>query len=176
MRGNILPVRIQVDRVANFLLVGLLLIGFICLLNYYGHTLLPFWPDEAFFLQPAQNLAEGKGMGTPALDDLLPKISERTYWQPPVYFLVLAMWGKVMGFDIMSSRWMSRICGVGVLLLSWFLMRQWGISQWIALLCLIWTALDLTFQYNANIGRMDMLNALFLIACLLSFTAYQRDS
>lgn len=175
MRGNLLHARIQVNRVANFFLVGLLLIGFICLLNYYGYALLPFLPDEAFFLQPAQNLAEGKGMGTPALDNLLPNISERTYWQPPVYFLVLAMWGKVTGFDIMSSRWMSQICGVWVLLLLWLLMRQWGVSSWVALLCLLWTALDLHFQCNANIGRMDMLNALFLMACLFSFTTYQRD-
>lgn len=50
----------QVSRAANFFLVGLLLIGFTCLLNCYCYALLLFWPDESHFLQPAQNLAEGK--------------------------------------------------------------------------------------------------------------------
>lgn len=158
----------------DVVVVAFVIIGFVCLVSFYGYALLPFWPDEICFLQPAQNLAEGKGMGTPALDDLLPGISQRTYWQPPVYFLVLAVWGKLVGFDVMSSRLLSRVCGVGVLLLLWLLALRWGICSQIALICVIWTALDLTFQYNSNIGRMDIMNALWLIACLLTFTEHQR--
>ncbi|MDT7894207.1 MAG: hypothetical protein RRA51_07800, partial [Armatimonadota bacterium] len=139
----------------DVVVVAFVIIGFVCLLSFYGYALLPFWPDEICFLQPAQNLAEGKGMGTPVLDDLLPGISQRTYWQPPVYFLVLAVWGKLVGFDVMSSRLLSRVCGVGILLLLWLLALRWGICSQLALICVIWTALDLTFQYNSNLGRMD---------------------
>lgn len=175
MRDNFFPERSKIYGVANFILIGLFLIGFICLLNYYGYALLPFFPDETFFLQPAQNLAEGKRMGTPALDDLLPKISQRTYWQPPVYFLALSVWGKFMGFDVMSSRCFGRVCAVGVLILLWFLARQWGIGERLALFFVAWTGLDLTFQYNANLGRMDTLNVFWLTACLLAFTAHERS-
>jgi hypothetical protein len=155
-------------------IVAFVIIGFFCLLSFYGYALLPFVPDEIYFLQPAQNLAEGKGMGTPALDDLLPGISQRTYWQPPVYFLVLAVWGNLVGFDVMSSRLLSRVCGVGVLLLLWLLALRWGICSQLALVCVIWTALDLSFQYNSNSGRMDTMNALWLMACLLAFTEHRR--
>jgi 4-amino-4-deoxy-L-arabinose transferase-like glycosyltransferase len=158
----------------DVVVVAFVIIGFVCLLSFYGYALLPFWPDEICFLQPAQNLAEGKGMGTPALDDLLPGISQRTYWQPPVYFLVLAVWGKLVGFDVMSSRLLSRVCGVGVLLLLWLLALRWGVCSQLALICIIWTALDLTFQYNSNLGRMDTMNAFWLMACLLAFTEHQR--
>ena len=88
----------------DVVVVAFVIIGFVCLLSFYGYALLPFWPDEICFLQPAQNLAEGKGMGTPALDDLLPGISQRTYWQPPVYFLVLAVW---------ESWWVLMSCRQG---------------------------------------------------------------
>ncbi len=149
-------------------------IGLIVLLNFYGYALLPSFPDESLFLQPAQNLMEGKGFGTPALDNLLPGISQRTYWQPPVYFLVLAAWGKLFGFDVLSSRLMSRFCAIGVLILLWLLANRWGVSRWLALICVIWTGLDLTFQYNANFGRMDTLNAFWLLASLFSFTTYEE--
>ena len=158
----------------DVVVVAFVIIGFVCLLSFYGYALLPFWPDEICFLQPAQNLAEGKGMGTPALDNLLPGISQRTYWQPPVYFLVLAVWGKLVGFDVMSSRLLSRVCGGGILLLLWLLALRWGICPQLALICVIWTALDLTFQYNSNLGRMDTMNAFWLMACLLTFTEHQR--
>lgn len=148
---------------------------FILLLNYYGYALIPIFHDEIYFLQPAQNLAEGKGMGTPALDELLPGISQRTYWQPPVYFLTLAMWGKLVGFDIMLARWMSRLFGVGVLLLLYLLALKWGVHPRLALICMIWTALDLSFQYNSNIARMDTFNAFLTITCLLIFTSYQQN-
>ncbi len=166
------------DSTHNFvfpLLLALLLAGFVILLCHYGETVLPVFPDESLFLQPARNLTEGKGMGTPALDNLLPGIAHRTYWQPPVYFLAMAAWGTVFGFDIAAARWFSRLCGVGVLLLLWLIAHQWGIPKGLAFLCVLWTASDLAFQYNANLGRMDALNALLLLTALAAFTAYQRD-
>lgn len=159
----------------DFVSIASVLAGFALLLNHYDCVLLPFSPDETCFLQPAQNLAEGKGMGTPSLDELLPGISLRTYWQPPVYFIALAAWGKLTGFDVLSARWLSRLCAIGVLLLLWITARKLHFPSWLALLCVLWTSLDLTFQYDSNLGRMDMMNSLWLIACLLAFTTYQQN-
>jgi len=159
---------------ANIFALATICAFLLVVLCYYGETLLPPFPDESLFLQPAQNLVEGKGMGTPALDNLLPGIDRRTYWQPPVYFLTLSVWCKFFGFEVISSRWLSRFCAVLVLLLSWLLARRWGVERRLALLCVAWIGLDLTFQYNANLGRMDTLNSLWLLASLLAFTAHQQ--
>ncbi len=152
-----------------FALVGIG-IGFLSLLCYYGDTLLPHIPDEGLFIQPAQNLTEGKGMGTPLLDGLLPGIDQRTYWQPPVYFLALSAWGKLFGFDLLSARWFNRLLGVLGLLLLFTLARRWGLPSGVSLFCVLWTALDLHYQYDANIARMDMLNLVFLLASVMAFT------
>ncbi|MER3501618.1 MAG: hypothetical protein C4295_09150 [Candidatus Fervidibacterota bacterium] len=164
-----------VNGMANAFCLAFLIVTFLALLCYYGETMMPVIPDESLFLQPAQSLAEGQGMGTPALDDLLPGISQRTYWQPPVYFLALAAWGEAFGFTIASTRWFSRFCAVGVLLLLWAMAKRFGASNGLAFLCVLWTSLDLAFQYNANRGRMDSLNALLILGSWLALEAHRRD-
>ncbi len=148
-----------------------LLVGFYVLLDFYGQVLQPPNPDEVLFVAPAQNLAEGKGMGTPVLDGLLPRIAERTYWQPPVYFITLSLWGKGFGFDLSSARTFSRLCGILGLVLVFWLARRWELPLTMSMVCVLWTALDLRYQYNANLARMDSLCIVFLMASLLAFTA-----
>lgn len=152
------------------LALGGILLGFGALLCHYGEIIMPAWPDEVLFLQPAQNLAEGLGMGTPALDELLPGIATRTYWHPPAYFMALSLWGKLFGFELTSGRWFSRLCGAVGLLLLFALACQWGYPLSVSLFCVLWTASDLTYQYNANLARMDMFNAILLLLTLLLFT------
>lgn len=162
---------------SNFRLVGLVTIlvaAFTLFPIFYGTTFLPYIQDESSFLQPAENLSRGQGMGTPMFDDLLPGISKRTYWQPPVYFLVLSAWCRVFGFNVVSSRWFSRVCAVVTLLLLCSLAKRWGLPDGFVLVCLLWTALDLSFQYSANLGRMEVLNDVWMLSCLIAFTAYQN--
>ncbi|MGQ9463108.1 MAG: glycosyltransferase family 39 protein [Candidatus Fervidibacter sp.] len=154
------------------LVASILSVAFVLLLTFYGTTILPYIPDESLFLQPAQNLSNGQGMGTQMLDELLPGISQRTYWQPPVYFLALSVWCKVFGFNVLSSRWLSRICAVIALVLLCFLAKRWGLPDSFVFLCLLWTALDLSFQYSANLGRMEILNCVWMLSCLITFTTY----
>lgn len=143
---------------------------FLAILCHYGCDFHPCSPDETVFLQPAQNLAEGKGMGTPLLDDLLPGISQKTYWQPPVYFLTLSAWGSLFGFDLISARWLSRILGTLGLVMLFAISRHWGLPFGISLFCVLWTALDYRYQISANIARMDILNFVFLLASVMAFT------
>ncbi|MCS7191461.1 MAG: glycosyltransferase family 39 protein [Armatimonadetes bacterium] len=151
-------------------ILAVICLSFLSLLYYYSDAFLPCWPDEAIFIQPAQNFAQGKGMGTPALDDLLPNIDKRTYWQPPLYFLTLSVWGEIFGFDILSARWFSRLLGVLGLLLLFLLLRQWGLPLGLSILCVFLTTVDLDYQRNANVARMDMLNLVLLLASILTFT------
>lgn len=115
-------------------------------------------------------------MGTPTLGDLLPGVSERVYWQPPFYFLSLSLWGKLFGFDLLSARWFSQIFGAVGLLLLFALMCRWDVPKSIALLCVLWTTLDLPYQYNANLARMDSLNVVFVLTALLTFTVGMEKS
>ncbi len=168
--------RFGIASVVDVALLLALVAGFLGLLGYYGDTLVPVFPDEITFLQPAEGLARGRGMGTPILDGLLPGIDRRTYWQPPGYFLCLALWGKVFGFEPLSARWLSRVLGVLGLLLLWRLALRWGVAKVGAWLCVLWTALDLTYQYGANLARMDILNAVAVMATLFAFTlAWERN-
>lgn len=148
-----------------------IIVGFLLVLRHYGDAIFPCWDSEVFHLQPSQNFAEGKGAGTPALDDLLPGIRERTYWQLSFYFVVQGVWGKIFGFDLLTARWLSRILGAIGLLLLFGLARQWGLPVGVSILCVLWTALDLAYQYASNFARPDALNAVFLLLALLTFTA-----
>jgi len=146
-----------------------IVVGFLALLVYYGNRLPPPWCDDVFFIQPAENWARGKGMGTPVLDDLMPGIATRTCWQPPIYLLALAAWGKVMGFDLATMRWFSRLVGALGLVLLFLLARQWGLPATVSLLPVLWVSLDLVYQYRSNIVRMDVLTATLVMATLLVF-------
>ncbi len=147
-------------------------VGLLLMLNFYGTALpLPMPPDEAIYIEPAKNLAEGKGMGVDAYDELLPGIAQRAYFQVPVYFLALSLWGKLFRFDLEGVRLFSRVLGVVGLLLLFALARQWGLTNGVSLLCVLWTALDLTYQYNANFARMDTLCSVLLLTGLICFNA-----
>ncbi len=150
--------------------LGAIVVGFLFTLWCYGDAFPICWADELYFVQPAQNLAEGKGMGTTVLDDLLPGIAKRTYWQPPLYFLALSLWGKSFGFELSSARWFSRLQGALGLMLLFFVARRWGLPAGIGVFCVLWTAMDLPFQHSANIARMDMMALVWVLAAMLSFT------
>ncbi len=116
------------------IVLAVIVVGFLALLVYYGNRLPPPWCDDVFFIQPAENLAHGKEMGTPVLDGLMPSIATRTYWQPPVYLLALAAWGKVAGFELAAMRWFSRLVGALGLVLLFLLAQQWGLPPTLSLL------------------------------------------
>lgn len=144
---------------------------FLVLLWHYGDVVILI-PDEPPFIEPAKNLAEGRGMGTPVLDNLLPGISQRTYWYPPSYFVALSLWGKLFGFELSLVRWFNRFFGAIGLVLLFALACQWGLPAGIGVLCVLWTALDALYQYNFNSsGGMLNLATVFMLAMLLTFTA-----
>jgi 4-amino-4-deoxy-L-arabinose transferase-like glycosyltransferase len=144
---------------------------FLIVLRFYGLTLpCPWPPDEIVYTQPAENLAKGKGMGVPACDDLLPGITKRAYLQVPVYFLAVSLWGRTFGFELGALRAFNQCLGVLGLILLFALARRWGLQPAWALLAVHWTALDIAYQLNSNIARMDALCLIFTLAMLLTFT------
>jgi hypothetical protein len=83
--------------------------------------------------------------------------------------MVLALWGKVFGFDLNALRWLSRLLGMCGLLLTFALARRLGASPIWCALAMLWVASDLNFQFAANFARPEMLcGTLLLLAAFLS--------
>ncbi|MDD5261022.1 MAG: glycosyltransferase family 39 protein [Methylacidiphilales bacterium] len=133
-----------------------------------ARTKLP-WIDEAFVANPAYNLLHGHGLVTdfyePA-DHTNETFARYTYWMPPVWFLVLAAWFKMLGFGLMQQRCLSVIWGAVCLIATY--MIGWKVSgrRAVGLLASALLASDFLFLNHAADGRMDMMVA----AC--SFSAY----
>ncbi len=133
-----------------------------------ARTKLP-WIDEAFVANPAYNLMQGHGLVTdfyePA-NHTNETFARYTYWMPPVWFLVLAAWFKMLGFGLMQQRCLSAIWGAVCLIATY--MIGWKVSgrRAVGLLASALLASDFLFLNHAADGRMDMMVA----AC--SFSAY----
>ena len=67
------------------------------------------WPDEALFANPAVSLLRHGHLGTDVMAGYLPHIAERTYWMPPLYFVVLAPWFAVFGVGLGAMRAFSLV-------------------------------------------------------------------
>ena len=121
------------------------------------------WCDEAWFGNPAYNLAYKGFMGTTVLEPTsttwksvkLTGIDRHTYWVMPLNLLMNAVGFRVFGFSIYSMRLLSllwgliALCAWGAIL--WKLTGQAGLT--LGSLGLI--AVDYHFLMQASDGRMD---------------------
>lgn len=148
------------------------------------------WVDEAWFTGPALDLVTRGKMGTLLLDQagshlrlyspkaVLSGIGEHTYWVMPLYFLQLALWGKIFGFSIFSIRIPSALWGiVAVLSTGIFIRRLYptgGTST--ALVGMAILAADFGFLDSASNGRMDMMCAALGLAALAVYLSLRERS
>lgn len=128
----------------------------------------PTGRDEVLFAQPAVELLRHGKLATPLLTDVLPGVDERTYWMPPLYFLVLAGTFAVAGPGPAPMRTVSLLSAATVLVLTYIVARRYGLSRTMAVLPIAILAADPVFVRASLFGRMDMLTlALMLVALLL---------
>lgn len=126
------------------------------------------WRDEVLFAQPPVELLRHGKLATPLLADVLPGVEERTYWMPPLYFLVLAAAFAIAGPGLAVMRAVSLVSACVVLALTYFIGRRCGLGRTTALIPLGALAIDPVFVRGALFGRMDMLTlSLMLGAALL---------
>ena len=97
-------------------------------------------------------------------------VQTRTYWQPPVYFVLQAAWMKVMGLNLFAMRSLSVIAGIVALLLWRSVGRSLGLDRRVLVLAAVFFATDYTIIYSAANARMDMLSATFGVAALAIYT------
>jgi 4-amino-4-deoxy-L-arabinose transferase-like glycosyltransferase len=116
--------------------------------------------DEAVYANPGYNLIHSGKMGMTIyeLRGYLPlSTAERTYVQPPLYFLVSAVLFQVVGFGLHQVRLLSIFFGL-VCLFSWYkTVRSLGFPQSLGLLVMGLISVDYFFLIGASHGRMDMM-------------------
>ena len=144
----------------NFFSIGLFILTsiFIAASLQTARTMLPN-VDEAWFTLPGFNLAEHGFFGTTILDETssfrqvkLDGINSYTYWIMPVFPLIQAGWGKLVGFGLIETRSISIMFGV-IALVSWtILIKILARNDAVALTAAALMALDYHFVYAGSLA------------------------
>ncbi len=136
-------------------------------------------PDEAVYANPGYNLAWNGHMGTTLyeLRGFMPlSMARRTYWQPPVYFLISAGWFRLVGFGLLQVRLLSEIFGI-LALISWYgIVKYLFRSPAAGLIAMALVSVDLFFVQGSAFGRMDLMCAGFGAASLASYLLQRERS
>jgi 4-amino-4-deoxy-L-arabinose transferase-like glycosyltransferase len=125
----------------------------------------PVWPDEPVYAQPADNLIHHGKMSTPLMD-MLPGMTERTYWMPPLYFLYLCPFFAAFGTGIVVMRLSSVFAAVAGLVLLYAIGRRAGLGKFLAMFPPAVMAVDHVFLSGSLIGRMEMLTLALVLVTL----------
>lgn len=144
------------------------------------------WVDEAWFAGPGINLVENGHMGTLVLETdvtqspfapFVPlRMNERTYWQPPLYFVAQGAWYKIFGASLVSLRLLSVAWGVVALLATFSLVRLLTRDDAVALLATGLAGVDFLFVNSAGVGRMDMMSVALALSAFASYLALRERS
>ena len=135
--------------------------------------------DESGYASPAYNLLYNGRMGTTIFElrGYMPlSMAERTYQQPPLYFLTLALWYRLVGFGLIQTRLLSVLSGF-VALYSWnVIARSLFESANVAWIVTGLVSIDYFFVLGASQGRMDMMCAALGIAAIAVYLSRRKES
>ncbi len=153
-------------------------LNFLFILIYtYNIALYPrMHMDEGYFSNPAYNLVTNGEFGTYSYRDFL-RFEEFTFWQPPVYILILALFFQIFGLSLIIGRVVSVIFAL-IIINIFYIISSDIIKKGQALfLTLIFGTFPLIF-YSAHQIRMDIAVSAFtfLSFYFLYFKFYKTDS
>lgn len=138
--------------------------------GFYAKALLlkypPVWPDEALFADAALSLIHRGILGTEVLSGTMPRIGERTYWMPPLYYFYLGGVFYIWGAGVVSMRLSSLAAALAVMALTCGVGLRSGLGRWLSLIPVCFLAVDTVFLRAALIGRMEMLTLAFILGAL----------
>ena len=149
---------------------GVFLACAIALYLLWSVPLLLKWPpplaDEDLFASAARTLLHQGYLGTTIVKGL----ESHVYWQPPVYFLVLAPVIGVVGYSLTMLRLFSVLVSIGVIVLVFIIGLRLA-DPAVAKVAVFVLALDPRFVNTAAFVRMDSLCVLFLLGALALYVA-----
>jgi 4-amino-4-deoxy-L-arabinose transferase-like glycosyltransferase len=135
--------------------------------------------DESVYANPGYNLLHSGRMGTTLyeLRGFMPlSLAERTYWQPPLYFLTTAAWYRLFGFGLLQTRFLSTLFGALVICCWCVIARsllQSKTAQWLVPGLV---AVDYFFVIGSSTGRMDIMCAALGIASIATYVSNRQKS
>lgn len=119
------------------------------------------WTDEAWFSNPAYALITIGKLGTTMKYDFF-NIANYTYWQPPVFLLLLAVSFKLFGFGIIQARIVSVLLGLITVLFTYLLGKKLYNTN-VGLLASLLLISNPLFFYVSRQSRMDIAVVCFLL-------------
>lgn len=134
---------------------------FLVLALWLANTKAP-WCDEAWFVNPAYDLAFHGRMGSNVLEPsghylnaYLRGVQERTYIFPPNHLVALAGWLRLFGFSAFITRVYS-VCwsAIGLAALFYVLLRLFP-DRRVAQLAVLLAAIDFIFLWSTADGRPE---------------------
>ncbi|WP_321422158.1 glycosyltransferase family 39 protein [uncultured Methanobacterium sp.] len=165
-------------RVKNFLIqnkeILILLLIYVVLYSFNLDKFPIVTGDENWFINPAYDLVMFGKMGTSMIYGFY-NIANFTYWQPPVFILLLAAFFKLFGFGIVQARMVSVFLGFLTVLFTYLL----GLKLYnkkIGLLAALLMLLNPLFFVISRTVRMDIAVACFMvIAIYCTFLALKES-
>lgn len=127
------------------------------------------WNDEAMAASAAYDLGTEGNTGVHFYDEktpLFPGITRHTYYIFPFQLCVLAVWYKLAGFSLLSTRVISILWTLVILGALYAFLKTITHDRAIATVAVILTALDYHMMTEAAFGRYDTMVA------ALGFSAY----
>jgi 4-amino-4-deoxy-L-arabinose transferase-like glycosyltransferase len=149
---------------------------------YLGLTLLRLftqqpWNDEAYHATPALNLLRHGHMGTSNIEGktlYFQGINEHTYWNVPVYYLIGAVWYKLVGFDLFRARLLSLVLATIGLLAFGYVVRRLTGSQWTAAAAVVLTGTTFAFIRSASENRLETPALAFGMLAIASYLHWRE--
>ena len=135
--------------------------------------------DEGPFASPAINFfREGHlGMSVKEVEGTRwTRMDERTFWQPPLYYLAQVAWYFYFGEGIFSMRFLSIHFGLIALLALFSIMEKITGSRATALLAVFLMAIDFVFIGEASHGRMDMMSEALALTGFACYVTYREKN
>ncbi len=118
------------------------------------------WFDDTFFTSVADSLVRTGELKLPAAPLWLDK---PVYLYGPVYFVALGALFEHFGVGIVQARLLGLLCGFGIVVVGYCILRKARVTTSLALLTCAALALDPTFHQNVHSGRMDSMATCFLV-------------
>ncbi|KAF5058790.1 Dolichyl-phosphate-mannose-protein mannosyltransferase [anaerobic digester metagenome] len=155
-------------RVKNFLIqnkeILILLLVYVVLYSFNLDKFPIVTGDENWFINPAYDLAMFGKMGTSMIYGFY-NIANFTYWQPPLFILLLATFFKLFGFGIVQARMVSVFLGFLTVLLTYLLGLELYNKKIGLLASLLMISNPLFFLISRTV-RMEIAVACFMVTAL----------
>ncbi len=136
------------------------------------------WSDEAFAASPTIDLLSNGSMGTRVYaPGCGPQgLSDYTFWQPPLSFLVTAGWFGVFGAGLFQLRALSMVWGVIGLVSVWLVARSLcDNDRKAALVTAIVVAASFVYVRGSADGRLwDVMSASLAFAAYASYLGWRE--